>query len=141
MQHQHDMAKITNAAGALRGFVPAVQMAVIGSLCRGEEADFFRGKLVEFAERVAAMPKTYEQDGEGDDAVAYLHYFTGSGDWYITERDMEPDQHQAFGLVNLGYGAELGYISLVELCAIRSMEIDLHFEPTKLSEIKAAKGW
>ena len=54
-------------------------------------------------------------DGKGDDAVVYLHYFRGGMDWYITEKDMEEEQHQAFGLADLGYGGELGYISIQEL--------------------------
>lgn len=84
------------------------------------------------------MPKTYEQDGKGLKAIAYLHYFTGNADWYITEKDMsdpdEPGQLQAFGLANLGYGGELGYISIVELLK-RGAELDYHFEPCPLDEI------
>ena len=29
-------------------------------------------------------------------AVVYLYYFKGSADWYITEKDMEDEQLQAF---------------------------------------------
>jgi hypothetical protein len=79
------------------------------------------------------MPKTYEQDGLGQQAIAHLHYFTAGGDWYITERDTHPDQHQAFGAANLGYGAELGYISLPELLAAGA-ELDLHFTPRPLTQ-------
>ncbi|MHB1531426.1 hypothetical protein [Acidithiobacillus sp.] len=55
------------------------------------------------------MPKNYDTDGQGGDAVAFLHYFTGSWDWYITEKDVDSDdkgQIQAFGLVK-GYETEL----------------------------------
>ena len=127
----------TKAVNALRGFVPSHQLNLIGSLCRGEEGDFFRGKLIEYAERVALMPKTYEQDGKGDDAVAYLHYFSGGADWWITEKDMEDEQRQAFGLADLGYGGEIGYISLVELCTSEAVELDLHWTRATLGEIKA----
>lgn len=130
----------TEAVKTLRGFIPARQLEFMGDCCRGEEGDYFRGKFLEYAERVSAMPKTYEQDGKGDDAIVYLHYFVGSCDWYITERDMEAEQHQAFGLADLGYGGELGYISLAELCGISSVELDLHFTPTTLREIKAKKA-
>jgi len=58
-------------------------------------------------------------------------------DWYITERDMETDQLQAFGLANLGYGGELGYISIEELKS-SNVEIDLHWTPKTLREVKAA---
>ena len=128
----------TAAAKALRGFIPPAQMELMGTLCRGEEGDFFRAKFVEFAERIGKMPKTYEQDGMGDEAVIYLHYFSGGCDWYITEKDMEDEQAQAFGYADLGYGGELGYISLVELCQCRGVELDLHFTPTTLATIKEA---
>lgn len=130
----------TEAISALNGFTPSAQLEVMGGLVRGEEGDHFRAKFIEYAERVAAMPKTREQDGMGDDAVAHLHYFSSGCDWYITEKDMYTEQHQAFGLANLGYGGELGYISLVELCASRSVELDLHFTPTTLRAIKQAKA-
>ena len=63
------------------------QIMIIGDGCRGEERDFFFDKLSEYADRVRTMPKTYEQDGKGLDAIAYLHYFNGGADWYITEKD------------------------------------------------------
>jgi hypothetical protein len=45
-------------------------------------------------------------------------YFTGGCDWWIVEKDSDPDhagQAQAFGIADLGMGAELGYISIPEL--------------------------
>ena len=136
MTFQISLDDTSRAIAALRGFVPLAQLSIIGEMCRGEEGDFFRAKMVEYAERVAKMPKTYEQDGMGDEAIAHLHYFTAGADWYITEKDMEDEQHQAFGCADLGYGKELGYISLVELCAIASVEIDLHWIPKTLREVK-----
>lgn len=130
----------TKATFTLQGFVPVHQMDLIGTLCRSEEGDFFRGKLIEYAERITNMPETYEQDGEGGEAIAHLHYFSGGCDWWITEKDIENEQHQAFGLADLGYGGELGYISLVELCASKAVELDLHWTPITLSEIKARKS-
>ena len=121
------------------GFIPYAQFKTMTQLCRGEEGDHFRDKFQEYAERFATMPKTYEQDGMGDNAVAHLHYFTGSADWYITERDMEAEQHQAFGWADLGYGGELGYISLVEICQHPSVDLDLYFAPAALAEIKAGQ--
>jgi len=86
------------------------------------------------ADIVEHMPKTHETDGQGLNAVAHLHYFTPGADWYITERDMEADQLQAFGLADLGYGGELGYISIVELLECGA-ELDLHWTPTKMADI------
>ena len=86
------------------------------------------------------MPQTYEQDGKGDRAIVYLHYFYGGMDWYITEKDANQDgegQRQAFGLVNLGYGAELGYINLAELCAQPRIELDLYWAPRPLADVRS----
>lgn len=127
------------ALESVRGFIPKTQLKVMGDLCRGPEGDYFRQKFLDIAERVKNTPKTYEQDGLGDNAIAHLHYFSPSGDWYITEKDMEAEQHQAFGYADLGYGGELGYISLVELCQHPSVELDIHWTPKELWKIKLAK--
>ena len=104
-------------------------------LIKAEEKQFFFDKMVEMAEVIKTMPKTMEQDGQGDDALAYLHYFIGSCDWYIIEKDMLKEQYQAFGLADLGYGSELGYIPITELMA-NNVELDLHFEPQSIGELK-----
>ena len=124
------------ALHTLRGFIGISQLRAIGQGCRSEERQYFYDKLVQMAGIAQTMPKTYDQDGLGDDAIAHLHYFKGACDWYITEKDSEPDgQHQAFGLANLGYGGEIGYISIVELTGL-DVELDLHFTPCTLAEIK-----
>lgn len=64
------------------------------------------------------MPKTYEQDGKGDQATAHLHYFLNGSDWYITEKDMDGGIQQAYGYAILNGDdecAEVGYISIEEL--------------------------
>jgi hypothetical protein len=76
---------------------------------------FFIEKIFESRDLVNSMPKTYKQEGKGDEAVIYLHYFKGSRDWWVTEKDCEFMQHQAFGLADFGYGAGYGYISIEEL--------------------------
>jgi hypothetical protein len=102
----------------------------------GEEWQFFADKMKELAGAIAAMPKTYDQDGMGDSAVAHLHYFRGAADWYITEKDMEgKGTEQAFGLADLGYGGELGYISIEELIS-SGVELDFHFSPKTIGQIK-----
>lgn len=77
----------------------------------------------------------------GDGAIVYLHYFKGACDWWITERDSDPDgegQIQAFGFANLGDPecAELGYISIVELIR-HGVELDLYWQSRTLGEVKA----
>lgn len=129
-----DRVQATAAIQKLHRFMGTVQRQVIGELLDGEEKQFFWDKMVELAEVVTSMPVTYEIDGQGDEAVVYLHYFTGSCDWYITERDVEAEQIQAFGLANLGYGGELGYIS-IEMLLECGAELDMYWQPRKLLEI------
>ena len=132
-----------NALKILDEFICKDELASIADGCRGEEKQFFFDKLVEMAGIVSTMPKTYEQEELGDQAVAHLHYFRGNQDWYITEKDMEtpeePGQHQAFGLADFGDGGELGYISIVELIA-HGVELDLYFRPKTLAEVRAKRA-
>lgn len=137
----------------LRRFICPQQMAVMLAGCKGEEGAYFRDKIAEYAERIATMPQTYQQEELGDQAIVYLHYFHGGADWYITERDMGdgeaqidlvrspsmPAQHQAFGLADLfGDGGELGYISIVELVRA-GVDFDLHWKPRTLAEVQAKR--
>ena len=121
------------ALAVLRSFIGRGQLQTLRAACHGEEGPYFRDLLHTYGARVATMPKTYEQDGLGQQAIAHLHYFTAGCDWYVTERDTDPAQHQAFGLANLGYGGELGYLSLPELLAAGA-ELDLHFTPRPLAQ-------
>lgn len=126
---------------ALEGFIGGAQLRCMIDGCRGEEGDYFKDKLREMADTVATMPETYGQDGKGDQAVVHLHYFTASADFYITERDSDPDgqgQVQAFGLANLGLAlggcGELGYISIKDVLSYGA-ELDLHFTQKTLVEV------
>jgi hypothetical protein len=118
----------------LSRFIGSTQLDVINLLCQGEEKQFYYDKLVELANIVETMPVTYQTDGQGDQALIQLHYFTPSADFYITERDCEDEQLQAFGKADLGHGAELGYISIVEILRFGA-ELDLYWQPKKLCEI------
>ena len=146
MESRQKPASISDAIAALKkldGFIPVQQRRALGDLMRGEERQFFFDKLVEMANIVETMPKTYEQDGKGDEAIVYLHYFSASQDWYITEKDSEAEQHQAYGLADIGFGGEQGYISLVELTQMRGfpfVELDLHFTPRTLRELKTQRA-
>lgn len=129
------MREVYNAVRSLGQFIGPAQLSVLGNACRGEERQWFKAKLIEMAERVNTMPKTYETDGQGDKAIAYLRYFHSAGfEWFVTERDMEHEQLQAFGLADMGF-PELGYISIQEIID-NGGELDLHFEPKSLAEIR-----
>lgn len=131
------MMEAAAAAGKIKNFISGVELEVIGNACRGDEREFFKTKLVELANTVETMPTTYQTDGQGDQAVAHLHYFSRDCDWYITERDCEEEQLQAFGLACI-WEEELGYISIAELLAAGA-ELDLYWTPKTLSEIKAER--
>lgn len=123
----------------LRPFIGYSQRKTVFELFNSEERQYFVDLMAGLAALVSTMPKTYEQDGKGDDAIASLHYFTGSCDWWITEKDIgapeEPGQHQAFGLASLNGGEpELGYISIVELLT-NGAELDFHFSPKRIGDI------
>jgi hypothetical protein len=129
-----------NAASALyelKNFIGLSQRKSLRELLKGEEGEFFATLIVELAKRVRTMPKVYEQEGLGENAIVYLHYFTGSCDWHITERDTTEEQHQAFGKADLGYGSELGYISIQEMLAFRgfpNVELDLYWTPKPIKD-------
>lgn len=137
----NDRNAMIEAMKVLQPFLSQAQKATIGNGARGEEKQYFYDKAVELAATIRDMPETYGQDGKGDQAVAYLHYFKGGADWYITEKDkgggdVENVQQQAFGLADLfGDGGELGYISIAELTAA-GVELDLHWTPKTLAEIR-----
>lgn len=86
-----------------------------------------------------ALPPLYSQDGKGDEAIAFVKFFTPDANWtwYITEFDGED---QMFGLC-CGHEVELGYVSFAELQTVKGpmglkVERDLHFRPTTIGQIR-----
>ncbi len=118
-------------------FIPNRQLIVIQLAAQPgkEEYKFFEDKVKSLAALIEGMPKVYEQDGKGDAAIVYLHYFLGSYHWFITEKDTDKSQNQAFGWADLACG-EFGYISLAELKKTGA-ELDLYWEPKTLGEAKS----
>ena len=127
-------------------FISPFQSAVISQMLKGEEGAHFAAKMDEYSDRIAKMPSTYETDGQGDEAIAYLHYFSPAGDWWITEKDrggpddtIEQSQTQAFGMASLyGCDPELGYINIREL-VMNGVELDLYWEPKPLKLCRSQK--
>jgi hypothetical protein len=63
----------------------------------------------------------------------------GGMDWFITERDMNDKQLQAFGLCDLGMGfPEIDYVNLREITGCGA-ELDLYWTPKTLAEIRASR--
>ncbi|MBU2769253.1 DUF2958 domain-containing protein, partial [Acidithiobacillus ferrivorans] len=127
---------------AIRGFLSNSQRMATEHGLRGEEREYFSNKMRELEQVIRAMPHTHQTDGQGDNAPVTLHYFKGQADWYITEKDIDPDgagQTQAFGLADLGMGyPEMGYISIQELVQA-GVEMDYHFAQRTLLELKREK--
>ena len=125
-----------NAIFKLHYFIGKNQILIVKDAMNGEEKQYFIDKMIELAGVVGKMPKTYEQDGLGDMAIVHLHYFKGGCDWYITEKDKDSQQAQAFGYANLGDDnyAEVGYISLEEILE-SNVELDFHWKPKTLAEV------
>lgn len=132
------LVQATAGLQVLAPFINKGQMQALWDLCRkSEERAYFKQKVMDLARLIKEMPKTYDQDGSGMEAVAYLHYFTGGFDWYITEKDMTgAGINQAFGLA-IVFEQELGYISIAEIVA-NGAELDLHWTPKPLAQIKGA---
>ena len=124
----------------LRILTAPAQRAVILAAARGEESEHFLAIIDRIHATWQAMPKTYESTAKGRAALAHLHYFIGGCDWWIVEKDADPDQAgqvQAFGIADLGMGAELGYISIPELLE-NGAELDLYFTtPKTIGELLA----
>lgn len=141
MLDKGDAVENSLTTATVQSFLPRAQLAVLSSNCRGEEGQYFLQKLIDLTRLIEAMPVTYEQDGKGDQAIAYLHYFAGSCDWYITEKDINGGIRQAYGYAILNGDkemAECGYISIEEITGCGA-ELDLHFLPCTLAEIKAER--
>mgnify|MGYP006188513883 CR=1 FL=1 len=116
------------------GFIGNAQGSAVQAAFRSEEKQYFFDKICELHQAIQDMPKTYDQDGLGRKAVVHLHYFYRGANWYITEKDVLKNQHQAFGLADLGYGGEMGYISLIEITGL-GVELDFHWTPKTLAEV------
>jgi hypothetical protein len=125
----------------LESFVGTQQGACIRSMMRGEESKWFKDKIQELQTLVDSMPVTYETETKTAPAVASLHYFKGSTDAWIVELDKGVPgdtpadyQRQAWGVVDIGYGPEMGYVSIPELLQA-GMELDLNWKPCPIDQI------
>lgn len=127
--------------GSLIPFVSVGQREFLKLTLNGEEAEGMAEIVIRLDERIKTMPKTYETDGQGKDAVVYLHYFLGSYDGWITEKDQgdgtaDLSQYQAYGFASFSgkENGEFGYIGIQEIID-NQVEIDLYWTPKKVKDI------
>lgn len=131
----------------LKNWIPKLQFKVLQSLIKPscEEHQFYRERLTSLLQTIQSLPKIYATQNNPN-APALLHYF-GKCDWWITEAATIKDDHtrlgqiEAYGLADLGlgFGAEIGYLSIPEIINTPGIEIDLHFNPTPYKEILAKR--
>ena len=134
MKNEANWYAIDALKGRLKHFMPESERKALLESLEGEEGNAIAETVMDMCHTIFNMPLPHETEDQ-EDPIAYLHYFHGSLDAYITERDTSGDQLQAFGKINLGYGTELGYISILELIEC-GVELDLYFKPVPLSQVK-----
>ena len=86
------------------------------------------------------LPKLYSTEKELiGDKIAYARYFFPMGAYTAYLLEYDPKTHIGFGAVTMGYGWELGNMSLDEMEEVKvrglGIERDLYFTPKKLHEI------
>lgn len=145
MTKDEAIASLDSRTGFFRHWIGRAQRKALRSLLEGEEAQHFIDVLTKIKARIENMPKTYETERiPPQDKIVYLHYFRGSVDAWIVEKDKGYDdeneedvmQTQAFGLISLcdRRDTEWSYISIADLI-YHGVELDLYFEPTRVADI------
>ena len=86
------------------------------------------------------LPKLYATEKQLiGDRTAYARYFFPMGAYTAYMLEYDPKERIGFGAVTMGYGWELGTMSLDEMEEVKihglGIERDLYFKPTKLHEI------
>ena len=88
-----------------------------------------------------SLPRLYTTEKELlGDRTAYARYFFPAGAYTAYLLEYDPKERIGFGAVTMGYGWELGNISIDEMEEVKvrglRIERDLYFSPTKLHQIE-----
>lgn len=115
--------------------VPSQQ---VGFLMEMDDPIESRDMLSNVVKAYKDIPSLYKQDGKGYNAVAYLHYFVGGVDWWVTEYDRSTGK--MFGLSSLNDDWTLGYFNVSffknnDLSPLQKPELDFYFKYQTLNEI------
>lgn len=103
----------------------------------------------EIEEAIKNTPYGSTENVELDDKKVIARFFNpvGAGTWYVLEDDDWENGRVVFGAATLGYGLELGSISIDELESLKlplglTIERDISVEPFKstLGELRKAHG-
>ena len=103
-----------------------------------ERGDAFK-LMPKFIEK--SLPRLYTTEKELlGDRTAYARYFFPAGAYTAYLLEYDPKERIGFGAVTMGYGWELGNISIDEMEEVQikglRIERDLYFSPTKLHQIE-----
>ncbi|MDD5358404.1 MAG: N-6 DNA methylase [Candidatus Nanoarchaeia archaeon] len=136
VSHEENKSKPLKASdipAEVKTFMPKFQQdIIIGST---EHYDILQ-RLVGI---IRNMPLPYGTDDiKSENKIVSLHYFYGDSDWYIVEKDSDPEQIQAFGYVILNsdnINAEWGYVNIEELKESGKVELDFFWEPKEFRDI------
>ena len=103
----------------------------------------------EIEEAIKKTPYGSTENVELDDKKVIARFFNpvGAGTWYVLEDDDWENGRVVFGAATLGYGLELGSISIDELESLKlplglTIERDISVQPFKstLGELRKAHG-
>jgi len=90
-------------------------------------------------EIIKKLPAMRETEGQGEEAIAQVKFFTPDSNWTWYGVEYDAEQRLFYGLVD-GFDRELGYFSLDELESVRGpfglkIERDRFFDPTPLMNL------
>ena len=103
----------------------------------------------EIEEAIKKTPYGSTDGIDCDEKLVIARFFNpcGAGTWYVLEDDSYDDGRIVFGAATLGYGLELGSISIDELESLKlpmglTIERDISVQPFKstLGELRKAHG-
>lgn len=127
----------------MKPFMPTGEWKVVRDSMKGEEGQYFIDMMVNLMALIKKMPKSYATDGQGERAIAYLHYFGGATDIWVTESPDDPTEDNAFGFTILNgdkQNAEMGAQYLPEIVSA-GLELDLHWKPISIEKVKQEEGF
>jgi hypothetical protein len=101
----------------------------------GDESAFFQELATTLSRGITDMPEVGSQN---EAETVYLHYFLGSSDVWVLEKDAAAGVERVFAFSLLNGDArmaELGYLDLSQLI-LTGFELDFHFSPKPLAEVR-----
>lgn len=131
--------KIKQAKEVLKTMMEQHLMPTGEAIClmqnlKGEEKEGIAELILNVYKQVRETPKLYGQENIKD-PIVHFKYFRGSWTWFVTEFT---NIHDAFGFVtsDMCPEGELGYLDLQDITQNGKAELDLHWTPKPLSEVK-----